>query len=84
MTERAEPESVGGGAWGEMVWEEGGGWWHQLGVGGGGVATVGGGNQRVHTPLKKIILFLSKAGMSLNKHCLAGNNLIIPGQGEFG
>jgi hypothetical protein len=28
--------------------------------------------------------FPSPAGMSLTKHSLAGNNLIISGQGEFG
>ncbi len=33
---------------------------------------------------KKIIFFPSPAGMSLTELSLAGNNLIIPGQGEFG
>jgi hypothetical protein len=36
------------------------------------------------TPLKKLSNFPSPAGMSLNKLSLAGNNLIIPGYGEFG
>jgi hypothetical protein len=31
-----------------------------------------------------VSFFLSPAGMSLTKLSLAGNNLIIPGQGEFG
>ncbi len=31
----------------------------------------------------KIVFFPSPAGMSLTKLSLAGNNLIIPGQGEF-
>jgi hypothetical protein len=30
------------------------------------------------------MIFPSPAGMSLTKLFLAGNNLIIPGQGEFG
>ncbi len=34
--------------------------------------------------VKKVSIFLSSAGMSLTKLSLAGNNLIIPGQGEFG
>jgi hypothetical protein len=33
---------------------------------------------------KKFATFPSLAGMSLIKPSLAGNNLIIPGQGEFG
>ncbi len=33
---------------------------------------------------KRLAVFLSLAGMSLTKLSLAGNNLIIPGQGEFG
>jgi hypothetical protein len=34
--------------------------------------------------LKKVKGFPSPAGMSLTKLSLAGNNLIIPGQVEFG
>ncbi len=33
---------------------------------------------------KSFVIFLSPAGMSLTKLSLAGNNPIIPGQGEFG
>jgi hypothetical protein len=33
---------------------------------------------------KRFESFLSPAGMSLTKLSLTGNNLIIPGQGEFG
>jgi hypothetical protein len=33
---------------------------------------------------KRLAIFPSPAGMSLTKLSLAGNNLIIPGQGEFG
>ncbi len=33
---------------------------------------------------KLLAIFPSPAGMSLTKLSLAGNNLIIPGQGEFG
>jgi hypothetical protein len=33
---------------------------------------------------KKLTIFPSPAGMSLTKLSLAGNSLIIPGQGEFG
>ncbi len=33
---------------------------------------------------KRLEIFLSPAGMSLTKLSLAGNNLINPGQGEFG
>jgi hypothetical protein len=33
---------------------------------------------------KRLAVFPSPAGMSLTKLSLAGNNLIIPGQGEFG
>jgi hypothetical protein len=33
---------------------------------------------------KRLLIFLSLAGMSLAELSLAGNNLIIPGQGEFG
>ncbi len=33
---------------------------------------------------KKGIVFPSPAGMSLTKLSLAGNNLVIPGQEEFG
>jgi hypothetical protein len=32
----------------------------------------------------RISFFLSPAGMSLTKHSLAGNNLILPDLGEFG
>jgi hypothetical protein len=31
-----------------------------------------------------LVIFPSLAGMSLTKLFLAGNNLIIPGQGKFG
>ncbi len=34
--------------------------------------------------VKKVIHFPDPAGMSLTKISLAVNNLIIPGQGEFG
>jgi hypothetical protein len=37
-----------------------------------------------YTVKKKMIVFPVPAGMSLTKLSLAGNNLIIPGQGEFG
>jgi hypothetical protein len=33
---------------------------------------------------ERLGVFPSLAGMSLTKLSLAGNNLIIPGQGEFG
>jgi hypothetical protein len=33
---------------------------------------------------KKVAIFLPPAGMSIAKLSLAGNNLIIHGQGEFG
>jgi hypothetical protein len=33
---------------------------------------------------KRLSIFPSQAGMSLTKFSLAGNNLIIPGQGELG
>ncbi len=33
---------------------------------------------------KRLMVFLSPAGMSLTKLSLAENNLIIPGLGEFG
>jgi hypothetical protein len=36
------------------------------------------------TLYKKVSHFLFPSGMSLTKLFLAGNNLIIPGQGEFG
>jgi hypothetical protein len=36
-----------------------------------------------NTLKKKLLIFLSPAGMSLIKLSLAGYNLIIPGQGEF-
>jgi hypothetical protein len=53
-----------------------------------------GGNEEI-TPLllntggnthckKKLAIYPSPAGMSLTKLSLAGNSLIIPGQGEFG
>jgi hypothetical protein len=32
----------------------------------------------------RLAIFPSPAGISLNKLSLSGNNLIIPGQGEFG
>jgi hypothetical protein len=35
-------------------------------------------------PVKKFIVFPSSAGMSLTKLSLAGDNLKIPVQGEFG
>jgi hypothetical protein len=34
--------------------------------------------------VKKVIVFPPPAGMSLTKLSLARNNLILPGQGEFG
>ncbi len=37
----------------------------------------------IHTVKKRLPVFPSPAGMSLTKLALAGNNLIIPGQGEF-
>jgi hypothetical protein len=37
-----------------------------------------------YTGKKRFEIFLSPAGMSLTKLSLAGNNLIIPAQGEFG
>jgi len=37
----------------------------------------------VHTVKKRLLIFPSPAGMSLTKLSLGGNNLIIPGQGEF-
>jgi hypothetical protein len=33
---------------------------------------------------KKLAIFLFPAGISITKLSLAANNLIIPGQGEFG
>jgi hypothetical protein len=39
--------------------------------------------ERLHCK-KRLAIFLSPAGMSLTKLSLAGNNLIIPGQGGFG
>jgi hypothetical protein len=36
------------------------------------------------TLLKAMAIFRSQAGKSLTKLSLAGNTLIIPGQGEFG
>jgi hypothetical protein len=38
---------------------------------------------RIHCK-KRFVIFPSKAGMSLIKLSLDGNNLIIPVQGEFG
>ncbi len=38
----------------------------------------------VYTVKKMLTVFLSPVGMSLTKLFLAGNNLIFPGQGEFG
>jgi hypothetical protein len=39
--------------------------------------------KRLYTA-KKVIIFLSPAAMSLTKlSVVAGNNLIMPGQGEF-
>jgi hypothetical protein len=32
----------------------------------------------------KVMIFLSPAGMLITKRSLAGNNLIIPGQADFG
>ncbi len=40
-------------------------------------------NQRLHCN-KRLLIFPSSAGMSLTNLSLAGNNLIFPGQGEFG
>jgi hypothetical protein len=37
-----------------------------------------------YTLKKRLAVFPSPAGMSLTKLSLAGNNLILPGQGEFG
>jgi hypothetical protein len=37
-----------------------------------------------YTVKKRLAIFPSQAEMSLTKLSLAGNNLIIPGQGEFG
>jgi hypothetical protein len=37
-----------------------------------------------YTVKKRLTVFPSPAGMSLTKLSLAGNNLIIPGQAEFG
>jgi hypothetical protein len=37
-----------------------------------------------YTVRKRLIIFLSPAGMSLTKLSLDGNNLIFPGQEEFG
>jgi hypothetical protein len=41
-------------------------------------------NFLVYTVIKRLAIFPSPAGMSLTEFSLAGNNLIIPGQGEFG
>jgi hypothetical protein len=40
--------------------------------------------QKAYTVKKWLLIFPSSAGMSLTKLSLAGNNLIIPGQWEFG
>ncbi len=40
-------------------------------------------SERVHCK-KRLTIFPSPAGMSLTKLSQAGNNLSIPGQGEFG
>ncbi len=42
------------------------------------------GNEGLSHCEKRLPIFLSPAGMSLTKLSLAGNNLIIPGLGEFG
>ncbi len=42
------------------------------------------GQNSAHYTVKTVIGFLSLAGTSLTKLSLAGNYLIIPGQGEFG
>jgi hypothetical protein len=39
--------------------------------------------QRLYTVKKELAIFPSPAGMSLTKLSLAGNILLIPGQGEF-
>jgi hypothetical protein len=39
---------------------------------------------RAYTVKKSLAVFPSPVGMSLTKLSLAGNNLIIPGHGEFG
>jgi hypothetical protein len=36
------------------------------------------------TLIKRLAVFPSSAGMSLNKLSLGGNNFMIPGQREFG
>jgi hypothetical protein len=63
------------------------------------VLNIATGKKNVHTPYqfpeiylqtkrlhckKRLSFFPSPAGMSLIKLSMAGNNLIIPGQGEFG
>ncbi len=42
------------------------------------------GPPRAYTVKKRLANFPFPAGMSLTKLSLAGNNSIIPGQGEFG
>jgi hypothetical protein len=42
------------------------------------------GEKGFYTVKKRLIIFLSPAGMLLTKLSLAGNALIVPGQGEFG
>jgi hypothetical protein len=41
-------------------------------------------SENMYTVKKRLAVFLFPAGMSLTKLSLAGNNLIIPGEGEFG
>jgi hypothetical protein len=48
----------------------------ERGIGNGGII-------RIHCK-KRLSFFLFPAGMSLTKLFMAGNNLSIPGQGEFG
>jgi hypothetical protein len=40
--------------------------------------------EKAYTVKKRFAIFPSPAGMSITKLSLAGNNLIIPAQGEFG
>ncbi len=47
-------------------------------------ATLFLGSYSAPTLKKKLAIFLYPAGMSLTKRSLGGNNLIIPGQEEFG
>ncbi len=50
----------------------------------GQARTTGYPNKIAHYTVKNLAIFASPAGMSLTKLSLAGNNLNIPGQGEFG